>query len=200
MLAIPEPSKHGRLQAFSQTMDKLQPDNPVDQLHHIKRLDCEADRILHAWRVLVARDNIAKAKNFADAKYGGKDEALQAAICYRDEFLAKTDHFEHQMWLRTYVRRTNTSGMPGVYRAEEKYCRSPDKQYVYWVAQWTDELCVQRKRRFSVSRYGEQEARRLAIAERELQLERACSAKESHWRDPLCTRKKKPKLQTPDVQ
>lgn len=181
--------KHALLQESNPTMDTPQPDNPVNQLHHIERLDIEAKH-LNAWRVLVSRNNITKTKRFTDADYGGRDESLQAAIRYRDEYLAKIDQFAHQIWLRSYVRRNNTSGIPGVARRDVMANRNPNNRMVYWVASWTDEHGDNRSRKYSVSRYGEQEAKQLAIAERERQLERVCIAKGSHWCDPLITKKK----------
>lgn len=179
------------------TMDKPQADNPENPLHHIERHDVEVDGI-NGWQVLVVRNKIYKSKSFSDEKYGGKDEALQAAIQYRDEFLAKTDHFAYQMWVRTIVQSNNTSGIPGVARKEKTYRRSPNR-HGYWFAKWTDEFGVRRIREFAVSRYGEQEAKRLAIAERELQIERVCAAKASHRRDLLFTKNEILKPQTPDV-
>ena len=46
---------------------------------------------------------------------------------------------------------------------------------MYWIAAWTDEHGATRQRKFSVARYGEEEAKRLAIAEREYQLKRVCA-------------------------
>jgi hypothetical protein len=171
-------------------MDRHQSNNPENLLHHILRLDIEAKRV-HGWQVMAVRNKINKSKRFSDAEYGGRDEALQAAIRYRDELLAKTDHLAHQLWIRSAVRRNNKSGIPGVGRCEQIYKRSPNARYASWYAKWFDEHGKGHARWFSVSRYGEQEAKQLAIAERERQLERVCIAKGSHWSDPLITKKKK---------
>jgi hypothetical protein len=171
-------------------MDKPQPDNPENLLHHIDRLDIEEKRI-HTWRVVATRGGVTKAKIFTDSKYGGKDAALQAAICYRDELLAKIDQFAHQIWVRTKVRSNNTSGIPGVGRRDVMANSNPNGRYVSWVAYWIDEHGIGRQRGFSILRHGEQEAKRLAIAEREHQLELVCAAKGSHWCDPLITKNKK---------
>jgi hypothetical protein len=183
-------SKHRNLLAPNSTRDATQPDKPVNQFHHIDRMDNDAKRN-HTWRVFVTRNNVAKTKRFNDEKYGGKEEALKAAIRYRDEFLAKTDHLAHQIWLRTILRRNNTSGIPGVARYSAMSNGNPNIRLVYWYAIWTDERGVSRRRQFSVLHYGEEEAKRLAIAEREQQLKRVCTAKSSHWTDPNIAKTKK---------
>lgn len=170
-------------------MDKPQADNPENSLHHIERTDMEADGI-NGWRVIVIRNKIKNSKRFSDEKFGGKGEALLAAIQYRDEYLAKTDHFTHQMWVRSIMQSNNTSGMPGVSRIDREDKRYPNNRYVSWMAKWTDEFGDKCQRWFSVSRYGEQEAKRLAIAVRKLQIERVCAAKASHRSDMLFTKKK----------
>jgi hypothetical protein len=179
-------------------MSKPQADNPENPLHHIERHDMEVDGI-NDWQVAVMRNSITISKRFSDGKYGGRGGALQAAIRYRDELLAQTDLFAHQMWLRSVIRRNNTSGIPGVTRCEQRDKRSPNSRYVFWAARWTDEFGIGRLRSFSVLRFGEQEAKQLAIAEREFQLKRVCVAKGSHWSDPFCSQNKKPKPQAPDV-
>jgi hypothetical protein len=85
----------------------------------------------------------------------------------------------------------NASGILGVARLDVMANRNPNTRYVCWCAKWTDEHGIRRQRGFSIPRYGEQEAKRLAIAERELQLERVCIAKGTHWRDPLITKNQK---------
>jgi len=59
-------------------MDALQPDRPVNQFHHIVRLDVEVDGI-GGWQVIVTRNNITKKKLFTDVYCGGRDESQQAA-------------------------------------------------------------------------------------------------------------------------
>ena len=179
-------------------MDKPQADNPENPLHHIERHDMDVDGI-NDWQVAVMRNSITISKRFSDGKYGGRGEALQAAIHYRDDLLAKTDHFSHQIWLRSIIRRNNKSGIPGVARCEQIDKRNPNTRYAFWSARWTDEYGIGRQRSFTVLRHGELEAKQLAIAEREFQLKRVCAAKGSHWSDPFCSQNKKPKPQAPDV-
>jgi hypothetical protein len=166
-----------------------EPDKPENSLHHIQRLNYK-NRSVHSWQVKAERNLICKSKNFCDKKYGGREEALKAAIRYRDELLAQIDHFSYQKWIRSIVHTNNTSGIPGVVRLDRM---NKNTRYVCWGAKWVDEFGKRHHRWFSVSRYGEHEAKRLAIAERKRQLERVCAAKGSHWSDPFMTQKKKEK-------
>jgi len=189
----PQSGKNRHLQTLDPTMDKPQPVKPKNPLHHILRVDNEA-KCIHCWQVSVMRQNSSTIKVFADKKNGGRDKALQAAIRYRDELLAGIDHLAHYKWLT----RNNASGTPGIARLDVMANRNPDTRYVCWCARWTDEHGIRRQRGFSVARYGEQEAKRLAIAEREHQLERVCIAKGLHWYDPHIAKEKhqnhKPRL------
>lgn len=148
----------------------------MKHLHNICRIDNEASRT-HAWRVTFQRCNEIVVKPFSDAIHGGKRKALQAAIAYRDELLRQASPSAHQAWVCTRLRRNNTSGIPGVARYETVDNPETGRRRAFWLASWTNEHGVGRKRKFSVSRYGEREARRLAIAERERQLNLACSTR-----------------------
>lgn len=143
---------------------------------NIIRVDHEASRT-HAWRVTVQRHNDIAVKTFSDAIYGGKRKALKAAEAYRDELLRRYSPYAHAIWVRTRIRRNNTSGIPGVARYEER--ANPQTSYirVFWLASWVNEQGDSRKRRFLVSHYGERQAKRLAVAERERQLNRVCASK-----------------------
>ena len=79
----------------------------MKRLKNIRRIDNEANST-YAWLVQVQRGEQTTVKMFSDGKHGGKRKAMQAAIAYRDEFLAETDHFNYRMWLRTILRKNNT--------------------------------------------------------------------------------------------
>jgi len=143
---------------------------------NIIRVDHEASRT-HAWRVTLQRHNGIVVKMFSDSLHGGKGKALKAAEEYRDELLRRYSPYAHAIWVRTRLRRNNTSGIPGVARYEER--AKPNRNYtrVFWLASWVNEQGESRKRRFMVSHYGERQAKRLAVAERERQLSLACASK-----------------------
>lgn len=141
---------------------------------NITRVDHEAKRD-HGWVVTLQRKGATIVKRFADGLYGGKRKALEAAVEYRDSFLARDKPFDHQIWIRTRLRKNNTSGIPGVGRYEVIDNSDSGIPRAFWLASWVDERGASRKRKFSVRRYGEQEAKLLAIAERDYQLKRVCA-------------------------
>ncbi|OQX07601.1 MAG: hypothetical protein BWK76_24645 [Desulfobulbaceae bacterium A2] len=148
----------------------------MKELKNIIRIDNETKRT-HAWRVTFQRRGEIFLRTFSDGQYGGKKKALQAAISFRDSLRSCNSFFEHQLWVRTRLRKNNSSGIPGVGRYE--VLANPDTQRynIFWLASWVDEHGSSRKRKFYVSRYGERQAKRLAIAEREYQLQRVCAIK-----------------------
>jgi hypothetical protein len=141
---------------------------------NITRLDHDGKRD-HGWVVTLQRKGAVIVKRFSDGMYGGKREALKAAVEYRDSFLARDKPFDHQVWIRSRLRKNNKSGIPGVRRHEVVDNPNTGKVRVFWSATWTNEHGATRQRKFSVALYGEEEAKVLAIAEREYQLNRVCA-------------------------
>lgn len=116
-------------------------------------------------------------KTFSDSVYGGKRKALNAAVEYRDALLLQHSPFEHQIWVRTRLRKNNTSGIVGVARYERSAKASAGRAQGFWLASWVNENGASRKRKFSASLHGESQAKRLAIGERERQLKLVCAIK-----------------------
>lgn len=143
---------------------------------NIVRVDHEASRT-HAWRVTLQRHNDIVVKKFSDAISGGKRKALKAAEAYRDELLRRYSPYAHAIWVRTRLRRNNTSGIPGVGRYEQLDNPKTGSVRIFWLASWVNEQGDSRKRKFAVSHYGERQAKRLAVAERERQLNLVCATK-----------------------
>ena len=148
----------------------------MKRLRNITRIDHEASRT-YAWRVTLQRHNKIVTKPFSDAIYGGRRKALKAALEYRDALLLQHSAFDHQVWVRTRLRKNNTSGIPGVARYEVVANHNTKRRVAFWLASWVNEDGASRKRKFHVSLYGERQAKRLAITEREKQLMRVCSIK-----------------------
>jgi hypothetical protein len=143
---------------------------------NIIRVDHEASQT-HAWRVTLQRCNDIIVKTFSDSLHGGKRKALKTAVEYRDELLRQYSPFAHAIWVRTRLRRNNTSGIVGVARYEERANPNTGRTREFWLASWVNEHGASRKRKFTVPRYGERHAKRLAIAERERQLNLVCAIK-----------------------
>lgn len=148
---------------------------------NIVRIDHEASRT-YGWRVTVQRKGQIIAKTFSDGIYGGKRKALKNAEEYRNVLLSQHLPFEHLIWACSRLRKNNTSGIPGVGRYDILGNANTGRRDAFWLASWTNENGVGRKRKFYVSRYGEREAKRLAIAERNKQLKQVCTIKSSQSR------------------
>ena len=146
---------------------------PSKPLRNIRRMDDDI-RKTHAWLVQVQRKNHIVIKMFSDGMFGGKQEALSAALEFRDFLTITPSQAEHNLLHRTIVRRNNTSGVPGIglYRSEH----NKEK----WVAFWTDEHGARQSRTFTVAVYGKRKAKQLAIAERQRQLARLFEIKSAN--------------------
>ncbi|MGI9518133.1 MAG: AP2/ERF family transcription factor [Pirellulaceae bacterium] len=118
------------------------------------------------WEVRMQRRGRKYEKFFADGRHGGRRKALQAAKYYRDELEQRLKPWTVRELSRKPSAR-NTSGIVGVrkaYQVEE----SDDYVYTYtfWIAQWTDGKGKRKTRSFSVDKYGDEEAFRLAAQAR----------------------------------
>jgi len=114
-------------------------------------------------------------KSVSNASYGGTKSSLkQIALALRDEKMHELE--VHDPGLGIYHRQKshrNTSGFVGVRLSEE--VRS-GRTYLYWEARWRKpDLKIARKV-FSISRYGFQRAKQLAVRAREKALRRRAKA------------------------
>ncbi|GGA84881.1 hypothetical protein GCM10011491_10590 [Brucella endophytica] len=110
------------------------------------------------WRVSIQRRGLVVLRNFKDAVYGSSEAALAQARAYRNaviDILPPMTNREHAVQLR----RNNTTGVPGIYRVEKE-------AGVFWEAHL--HLAEGTKRKlFPATKYGEWEARAMAIAQRQ---------------------------------
>jgi hypothetical protein len=132
-------------------------------LLNIVRVDNEGTRT-HAWRVQIQRQNKVIYKYFSDGVFGGKKSALLAAKTYLGALLSDRANVDWKMWRRTQMRPTNTSGVTGIgrYSTTKVQADGQVKIHYSWQAFWKDADGRRRARSFSVSIYGEDEARELA--------------------------------------
>lgn len=70
--------------------------NPVKG---VSRYDSEEKR-MHGWQARVQWDGEAAYKRFADGVYGGPEEALEAAIEWRDETEKELGKPRTEKWIR----------------------------------------------------------------------------------------------------
>lgn len=131
---------------------------------NIIRLDRETTS--GGYLVRVTRKGKLISDYFRDDEYGGKRKALKAAKDYRDELEATKKGYSAKQ-LAKRERANNTSGVTGVRLVTEVDPRWPSEpEYKYWVAQWSPSKGVRKTKRFSVQKYGDKEAYRLAVKAR----------------------------------
>ena len=129
----------------------------------IARIDIAIQRT-HGWQVRLQRRGVKYAKFFSDSSYGGSEGSLATAKLWRDNLLVKLDDIV-QNQARICTRSTrNSSGVVGVSKISVK--SSNGVVYQFWQAPWSPEpgkrCCV----KFSVRRYGDNEAFELAVEAR----------------------------------
>ena len=125
----------------------------------IIRIDSDST---HGWQVRVYRHGRTYSRLFSDRKMGGKEEAYQAALAYRSELEEEVDQIPAPPPRRRLVQRNrnNSTGVVGISRTYKRDRRGI-RHEVYAVS-WNPEPGVARGTSFSLKRYGEDTAFRLA--------------------------------------
>ena len=116
----------------------------------------------HGWQVRVYRDGKTYSRLFSDKKCGGREKAFDAAKAYRATLVEEVAELPAAPRRRRLIRRNrnNSSGVVGVSRTF-KQDRRGVRHEVYAVS-WNPEPGVARGTSFSIKRYGEDTAFRLA--------------------------------------
>lgn len=146
--------------------------NPRRNITRIEKLAADG-RVLGGWEVRIQRHRQAFQRYFADSLLGGKNAALRAAKEHRDQIEQSfgrmtTEEKSEQPSVR------NQSGVVGVRLKQHKREHGDfEYTYLYWVAQWTDGRGKRKTRAFSVNKFGDEEAFRLAWEAREDGVRRA---------------------------
>lgn len=134
-------------------MKKLKP------LHHISIIESRGTNC--AW-VRIKYDGNSFQQSFPFKRFGGKSKAIAAAKLVRDK-MGKKIYGEHWPFAKYSPRKVsplNSSGEIGVSFSDKDNS---------WVATWQEGLGTKRKQRnayFSINKYGEEKARRLAVKTR----------------------------------
>jgi hypothetical protein len=116
-----------------------------------------------AWKVTIYRDGKTFNRLFSFSRYGGREQARQAADGCRDELLlANLPKLSRDV--RQRIIATNTSGHPGVHFRCYTWI-------AYWVARTTLRNGSSVTKSFRVEFYGYERAKELAIRERDRQLD-----------------------------
>ncbi|MEA9822356.1 AP2 domain-containing protein [Xanthomonas campestris pv. raphani] len=108
-----------------------------------------------AWRVSIRRRGSVIGRQFSAKAFGSMEEALKAALAFRDEVNERFPPLTKQE-AHAIRRSTNTSGVPGVFRTKMGEWKAS--------IHFEDGTC--KTRQFAVRVYGEEKARQLAIGAR----------------------------------
>lgn len=120
----------------------------------------------HGWQVRVYRGGKTHSRLFSDRTYGGKAEAFEAALAFRRELAAEIAAQPAPEPARRLVRanRLNQTGVTGISRTVKRDRRGIEHE-VYAVS-WNPRPGVARSTSFSIKRYGEDTAFRMACQKR----------------------------------
>ena len=126
-------------------------------MRNIRRVDHAASHT-HCWRVTVQRRKRVFVRDFSDGRHGGRQLALQASKLYRDK-LVKTHPPLSKDAYCAIRKKNNRSGISGLTRVDtwqiykgRRFCR------FYWDAQWPIGHRKAQHKKFSITKYGEEEA------------------------------------------
>ena len=132
-----------------------------DKNYALARIDLPGART-HGWQVRLQRRGVKYGKYFGDRVYGGPDESQNAGREWRDQLLKKIEAGEQDRVCTRSIR--NRSGVVGVSKVS---VIANGATYEFWQATWSPEAGLRRCVKFSVRRYGDREAFRLAVVARD---------------------------------
>jgi hypothetical protein len=134
----------------------------VRELYAITRIDDDKFHT-HSWVVTIQRKGKKFHRSFSDMSYGDKSKALTAAMAYRDDLLSRYSPFT----LKEYCsirKKNNRSGVSGI--CLHVRIGKDGESHRYWIARWSPEPGKAKAVKFSVKKYGEEEAFRKAVLAR----------------------------------
>jgi len=134
-----------------------------EDLIGISRLDQSAVGT-HGWQVRLQRKGVRYGRFFSDSAWGGSDGALAEAIDFRDAVIREVEKAHSPLLPSTRSHQApaarNSSGVVGVTRIVQRSAKGVE--YHFWQASWTQSDGVRRTVRYSVLKYGDRRAFRLA--------------------------------------
>ncbi|MFN3427829.1 MAG: AP2/ERF family transcription factor [Candidatus Thermochlorobacter sp.] len=137
---------------------KLQSEPGVTRVDH---------RNTHGWLMRLHHQGTTYTKLFSDGVYGSAKKALKAARKYRKQ-LGKTlgiESLSKRRRTRSVSSRNTATGVVGVYRLTSKGKNGVVRHY--YAASWNPEPNKVKTKSFSIAKYGEAEAFRLAVEYRQ---------------------------------
>ena len=132
-----------------------------DDRYAISRIDLPESGT-YGWQVRISRGGRRFSKFFSDVRCGGVESGFEEARRFRDELIRRLPA-PTRAGAEGKLTRRNVSGVVGVSRI---IVRTKLKFYTFWQATWSTSPGVRRRVKFSVSRYGEEQAFELACEAR----------------------------------
>ena len=116
----------------------------------------------HGYQVRVYRHGRTYSRLFSDRKCGGKEDAYKQSVAYRKKLLAEVDAMPESAPRRRLIRhnKNNSSGVVGISRTFKRDRRGT-KHEVYAIS-WNPEAGVPRGTSYSIKKYGEDTAFKMA--------------------------------------
>lgn len=135
-------------------------------IYGVTRVDNENSRT-HGWLVTIQRRGVIFRRQFSDGVLGGKARSLAAAKAYRDEIVVKYPPFSKREHAEI-LKKNNKSGVVGVcrYCASETSRKTNAEKRWFWVASWVLPDGRAKRIKFSVKKYGEEGAFKMAVKAR----------------------------------
>lgn len=124
---------------------------------------------------------------FGDAVFGSRARALRAAQIWRDRLLARIDP-DTRVRREILKGRRSKTGVRGVSREPHRVGNSVYNRYV---ASWQDPARGNRRRRFQIETYGEEQAFALAVKARRAGVARAKAYLKARQREEAAQRLRK---------
>jgi hypothetical protein len=152
----------------------------------ISRID-QPERNTHGWYVRVHFNNKKRVKFFSDKTHGGKEQALEQAVLYRNEAEKELDKPRTN---RLVIARNprNRSGITGVLRKTKVVRTDAGERLIRNVYEitWSPEPGRMKRTWVSIDEYGEEAAFRKACAiRREKEKEMYGTVVKTNWEDSL---------------
>ena len=132
---------------------------------NIRRVDHDASST-HCWRVTVQRRKRIFVRDFSDGRHGGRQPAFQAARLCRDALINAHPPLSKPAYC-AIRKKNNRSGISGLMRVDKWQVQNGRRaRRLYWEAQWPTGNGKARHQKFSITKYGEEGAKRKALAAR----------------------------------
>lgn len=122
----------------------------------------------HGWQVRLQRKGVRFGRFFSDSAWGGREAAFDRALQFRDKLIARQARKKADQVAspgsHTLPASRNQSGVVGVARIVQRSAKGVE--YHFWQASWTTPEGKRVTVRYSVLRYGNEEALFLACEAR----------------------------------